>query len=109
METQHLANVQNQVSYTKHRWKCLPGRLCGIPTTDRLPERHEAHRSCCTSLDLIFQGLHRVCFHDCPCCLCLHLHLLAKNIANAGLCRWLHTSLNAAEDVATHEVQVHEG
>merc|ERR1719408_82428 len=60
-------------------------------------DSNEAHHSCCTSLDLVLQGLHRVCFHDCLCWLRLDLHLLAENIANAGLGCWLHTSLDTAE------------
>merc|ERR1712023_263568 len=58
---------------------------------------NEAHNSCCTSLDLLLQGLHRVCFHNCLCWLRLHLHLLAENVANASFCRWLHTGLDTAE------------
>merc|ERR1719198_1957758 len=47
--------------------------------------------------DLLFEGGSWESFHHRLCWLCCDFHIFAKDVANAGFCGWLHTSLDAAE------------
>merc|ERR1711964_807289 len=87
-------NVQG-LTCQQPRASAHPGLLHGIPTDRDLWKCQACSDR--SRLDLFLERSDCKGFHNSPCWLCLHLHLLAERHPHAGFCGWLDPGLDAAK------------